>query len=76
MKGQEPATPRALEGWGLIKRYDYATIPPKTEYSLTQLGRTLRPLMEAMAAWGDETQELITEANDTEIEFTEPSQVR
>ena len=33
---------------------------------LTQLGRTLRPLMEAMAAWGDETQELITEANDTE----------
>jgi len=37
LKGQEPATPSALEGWGLIKRYDYATIPPKTEYSLTQL---------------------------------------
>jgi DNA-binding HxlR family transcriptional regulator len=47
-----------LEGWGLIARYDYATIPPKTEYSLTDLGKTLRPLMEAMAAWGDQTQEL------------------
>lgn len=57
---------KALEGWGLIKRYDHATIPPKTEYSLTELGRTLGPLMAAMATWGDQTQELITKLTDTE----------
>jgi DNA-binding HxlR family transcriptional regulator len=50
---------KSLESWGLIIRYDHATIPPKTEYSLTELGMTLRPLMEAMANWGDETQEIL-----------------
>ena len=31
-------------------------IPPKTEYSLTELGQTLRPVMAAMADWGKTTQ--------------------
>lgn len=48
---------KELETWGLISRYEYETIPPKTEYSLTPLGQTLRPVMEAMAVWGDQTQE-------------------
>lgn len=52
---------KGLENWGIIVRYDYATIPPKTEYSLTELGQTLRPLMAAMATWGDETQRLLAE---------------
>jgi DNA-binding HxlR family transcriptional regulator len=56
---------KALESWGITKRYDYATIPPKTEYSLTELGETLRPLMGAMAEWGDRTQELISGVGDT-----------
>lgn len=55
---------KALELCGLVARYDYATIPPKTEYSLTDLGQTLRPLMEAMAEWGDKTQELLNKVAD------------
>ncbi|MDR3468465.1 MAG: helix-turn-helix domain-containing protein [Xanthobacteraceae bacterium] len=48
-----------LEDWGLILRREYSTIPPKTEYSLTALGLTLRPLMAAMAEWGEKTQAAI-----------------
>ena len=43
---------RELEEWGLISRREYPVIPPKTEYSLTELGNTLRPVMMAMADWG------------------------
>ncbi|MET3906698.1 DNA-binding HxlR family transcriptional regulator [Bradyrhizobium sp. S3.3.6] len=43
-----------LDGWGLISRREYPTIPPKTEYNLTVLGQTLRPIMAAMADWGIE----------------------
>jgi DNA-binding HxlR family transcriptional regulator len=53
---------KELEGWGLISRREYSTIPPKTEYSLTALGQTLRPVMEAMADWGTKTQEFGTVA--------------
>lgn len=50
---------KELEGWGLISRREYSTIPPKTEYSLTALGQTLRPVMAAMAEWGKNTQAAI-----------------
>lgn len=43
---------RELEQCGLISRVEYPVIPPKTEYSLTPLGQTLRPVMSAMADWG------------------------
>jgi DNA-binding HxlR family transcriptional regulator len=43
---------RELEQWGLISRREYPVIPPKTEYRLTELGNTLRPIMAAMAEWG------------------------
>lgn len=43
---------RELQNCGLISRRDYGEIPPKTEYRLTDLGNTLRPVMESMAAWG------------------------
>lgn len=43
---------RELERWGLVSRKEYAVIPPKTEYRLTELGNTLRPIMAAMADWG------------------------
>jgi DNA-binding HxlR family transcriptional regulator len=54
---------KELEGWGLISRREYSTIPPKTEYSLTIVGQTLRPVMLAMADWGTRTQELETAAS-------------
>lgn len=41
-----------LEADGLINRRVYAVVPPKTEYSLTDLGRTLIPILDAMCEWG------------------------
>lgn len=44
---------RELETDGLIARKVYAQVPPKVEYSLTTLGRSLQPVMAALKAWGD-----------------------
>lgn len=43
---------RELEKDGLLKRKVYPVVPPKVEYSLTRLGRTLEPALQAMYAWG------------------------
>jgi DNA-binding HxlR family transcriptional regulator len=48
---------KELESCGLVSRREHAIIPPRTEYSLTALGHTLRPILEAMAEWGDRTQD-------------------
>ncbi len=47
---------KELQSRGLVVRHDHGTIPPRTEYSLTELGQTLRPLVEAMASWGKDVQ--------------------
>lgn len=57
---------KELEGFGLISRKEFATIPPKTEYSLTELGETLRPVMAAMATWGTDNRGKIVEDADEE----------
>ncbi len=44
-------TLRALEADGLVKRTAYPTIPPKVEYELTKLGRSLIAPLQTMAAW-------------------------
>ena len=44
---------RELEQDGLVTRRVYAEIPPKVEYSLTERGRTLQPVLLALKAWGD-----------------------
>jgi DNA-binding HxlR family transcriptional regulator len=44
---------RELERNGLVERKIYAQVPPKVEYSLTPLGRSLEPVVEAMCRWGD-----------------------
>jgi len=43
---------KELEGWGLIRRTTYPVVPPMTEYTFTDFGETLRPVMTAMADWG------------------------
>ncbi len=43
---------RELEKDGLIHREVYPVVPPKTEYSLTLLGETLTPILDAMCNWG------------------------
>jgi DNA-binding HxlR family transcriptional regulator len=43
---------KELAAWGFIERQEYPVIPPKTEYTLTSLGETLRPVMDCMAEWG------------------------
>ena len=43
---------RELERDGIICRKIYAEIPPKVEYTLTEFGLTLHPIITAMAEWG------------------------
>lgn len=43
---------RELEADGLIVRKVYAEVPPKVEYSLSPLGRTLEPVLAALQQWG------------------------
>ena len=43
---------RELERDGLLHREVFAEVPPRVEYSLTELGRTLRPLLSLMCEWG------------------------
>ena len=45
---------REMEKDGLIERKVYAVVPPKTEYSLTELGKTLIPVLNVMCDWGME----------------------
>lgn len=44
---------RELEKDGLINRTVYPVVPPKTEYSLTDFGKTLSPILDAMCDWGN-----------------------
>lgn len=43
---------RELESDGIINRTVYPVVPPKVEYSLTDTGKTLQPILDAMRDWG------------------------
>lgn len=45
---------RDMEKMGLVDRQVYAEVPPRVEYSLTDLGRSLKPILDAMWAWGED----------------------
>ena len=60
---------RELEQAGILHRHVYAQVPPKVEYSLTELGQSMEPVLRQMCTWGEwysqqvglEYQRLITE---------------
>ena len=43
---------RELEADGIIHRQVYPQVPPKVEYSMSELGKSLSPVLEALHAWG------------------------
>lgn len=45
---------RDMEKSGLLNRKVYPEVPPRVEYSLTELGKSLRPILDAMQNWGEE----------------------
>lgn len=45
---------RDMEGNGLVHREVYAEVPPRLEYSLTPLGKSLKPILDSMSTWGEE----------------------
>lgn len=47
------STLKELEADGLVHREEYPQIPPKVEYSLSERGKSLIPILDQMCAWGD-----------------------
>ena len=44
---------RSMEEDGIITRTVYPEVPPRVEYALSELGESMRPIIEDMAAWGE-----------------------
>lgn len=44
---------RSLEEKGIIEREVFPEVPPRVEYTLTELGKTLEPIIDSMHAWGE-----------------------
>lgn len=49
---------RDMEEQGLVCRKVYAEVPPRVEYSLTELGCSLKPVLDAMKNWGEDYKKL------------------
>ncbi|MFJ9947310.1 winged helix-turn-helix transcriptional regulator [Kitasatospora sp. NPDC091207] len=61
-------TLRRLEFNGLVERRSYPQVPPRVEYALTPLGRTLLPSLEALGEWGFRHGDAVLEAQDRALE--------
>ena len=51
---------RDMEANGLVHREVYAEVPPRVEYSLTELGQSLKPILDAMWNWGEDCKNSVT----------------
>lgn len=45
---------RSMEADGIITRTVYAEVPPRVEYALSELGKSLQPILDSMEQWGTE----------------------
>lgn len=45
---------RDMEDKGLVNRHVYAEVPPRVEYDLTDLGKSLKPILDALQTWGED----------------------
>lgn len=48
---------RQMESSGLVNRKVYAEVPPRVEYSLTETGWSLKPILDSMVVWGNSYRE-------------------
>ena len=53
---------RVMEDFGIVHREVFAEVPPRVEYSLTETGRSLQPVLDAMWAWGEGYKERLRES--------------
>ena len=53
---------RALENDGIITRTVFPEVPPRVEYALSELGDSMRPIIDAMQAWGFNYHQMVREA--------------
>lgn len=51
---------RSMEKDGLVEREIFAEVPPRVEYTLTELGESLKPILDTMKDWGINYQEKVT----------------
>jgi DNA-binding HxlR family transcriptional regulator len=58
---------RELEQDGIVHRQVYAEVPPRVEYSLTETGRSLTPILDLMVDWGFKYQRAMATSKDGEI---------
>lgn len=52
---------RSMEADGIVIRTAYPTVPPKVEYSLSELGESMRPILGALEEWGLSYQKMVRE---------------
>lgn len=52
---------RSMEEDGIVIRTVYPEVPPRVEYSLSELGESMRPILDAMVVWGTNYQQLQTQ---------------
>jgi DNA-binding HxlR family transcriptional regulator len=59
---------RSMEEDGIITRHVFAEVPPRVEYELSELGCSLRPIIDVMQVWGLNYQKMVTQEVEQEVE--------